>query len=74
MNHQRLSPVRRSFLQFLIAVVLVHVAAIALYYALRVGQAAPSAQRRFAWVWMGATVAVVVIGLQRLKRARRGGR
>lgn len=74
MSQTQLSPVRRSFLQFLVAVVAVHVVAIALYYGLSVAQAAPSTQRRFAWVWMGATVAVVIIGLQRIKRARRAGR
>ena len=31
----------------------------------------PGRQRMFAWVWMGVTVAVVFVGLQRLKRARR---
>lgn len=73
MTPQQLSPVRRRFLEFLIAVAMVHVVAIALYYGLDVAQAAPSAQRRFGWVWMVVTVAVVLFGLQRLKRARRGG-
>lgn len=68
----QLTPVRRRFLQFLVAVVAMHVVAIALYYGLQVAQAAPSTQGRFAWAWMGATVAVVIGGLQRIKRARRG--
>lgn len=77
MNPKPLSPVRRRFLEFLVAVVAVHVVAISLYYGLHVAQAATSTQRRFGWVWMGATVAVVIVGLQRIKRARRavrGGR
>ena len=74
MRLKQLSPVRRRFLEFLVAVVLVHVVAIALYYGLRVPQAATSTQRRFGWVWMAATVAVVIIGLQRIKRARRATR
>jgi hypothetical protein len=74
MNQTPQSPVRRSFLQFLVSVALVHVVAIALYYGLDVAQAASDVQRRFGWVWMGATVAVVIVGLQRLKRARRGRR
>lgn len=54
------------------AVVAVHAVAIALYYGLDVPQAAPSTQRRFGWIWMAVTVAIVVGGLQRIKRARRG--
>ena len=73
MDQKPLSPVRRSFLQFLVAVAVVHVVAIALYYGLNVSQASTSMQRRFGWVWMAATVAAVFVGLQRLKRARRGG-
>ena len=72
MDKKPLTPVRRSFLQFLLSVAMVHVVAIALYYGLDVSQAAPDMQRRFGWVWMGATVGVVLVGLQRLKRARRG--
>ena len=68
------SPVRRRFLEFLVAVTLVHVVAIALYYGLDVPQARTSLQRRFGWVWMGATVVVVIAGLQRIKRARRSAR
>ena len=72
MDKKPLTPVRRSFLQFLLSVAVVHVVAIALYYGLDVSQADPRMQRRFGWVWMGATVGVVLVGLQRLKRARRG--
>ena len=72
MNLKQLSPVRRRFLEFLVVVALVHVVALALYYGLGVSQAAPSAQRRFGWVWMGVTVVAVLFGLQRIKRARRG--
>ena len=64
------SPVRRRFLEFLISVALVHVIAIALYYGTDVAHATAARQRVFGWLWMGATVVVVFIGLQRLKRAR----
>ena len=74
MEQKRLSPVRRRFLEFLVAVAVVHVVAIALYYGLDVAQATPSTQRRFGWGWMAVTVAVVILGLQRLKRARRESR
>ena len=62
---------RRRFLEFLVSVGAVHVVAITLYYAFDVVHADPGRQRMFAWVWMGVTVAVVFVGLQRLKRARR---
>jgi hypothetical protein len=65
------SPTRRRFLEFLVAVVAVHAIAIALYYALGIQRAPTSEQRMFAWVWLGATVLVVVLGLARIKRARR---
>ena len=68
------SPVRRLFLVFLVSVAAVHVVAITLYYAADIPHAAAARQRIFAWVWMAATVTVVLIGLQRLKRARRAAR
>lgn len=74
MNPMRVSPVRRTFLQFLIAVAVVHLAAIALYYGLGIARAPTDTQRWFGWVWMAVTVAVVFVGLQRLKRARRAPR
>ncbi|HEY8174831.1 MAG TPA: hypothetical protein VIF32_03980 [Gemmatimonadaceae bacterium] len=66
-----LSPVRQRFLEFLVSVAAVHVVALVLYYALHVPQASAREQRTFAWIWMGVTVIVVLVGLQRLKRARR---
>lgn len=71
---QPTSPTRRRFLEFLASVAVVHIAAIALYYALAIERAPAARQRAFAWVWMAVTVAVVVVGLQRIKRARRGAR
>lgn len=70
----QLSPIRRRFLEFLVAVALVHVVAIGIYYSTDLPHAAPQRQRWFAWVWMAATVLVVFVGLQRIKRARRAGR
>ena len=68
---QHLSPSRRKFLEFIVAVAIVHAAAIGLYYGLGIPDAPTGTQRVFGWVWLAATVAVVVIGLQRVKRARR---
>lgn len=68
---QPASPTRRRFLQFLLAVAAVHVVAITVYYALDVEHAAARTQRYFGWGWMAVTVAVIVVGLQRIKRARR---
>jgi len=66
-----MSPVRQRFREFLVSVALVHVVAIALYYGAGIAHAPAPRQRVFAWVWMGATVLVVFLGLQRIKRARR---
>jgi hypothetical protein len=65
---------RRRFLEFLVSVAAVHVVAIMAYYLLDVASAPDRTQRMFAWGWMGLTVAVVLVGLQRLKRARRADR
>jgi hypothetical protein len=66
-----ITPARRRFLEFLVSVALVHVIAIALYYGIDLEHAAAGRQRAFAWTWMALTVLVVVVGLQRIKRARR---
>jgi hypothetical protein len=66
-----ISPARQRFLRFLLAVATLHVVAIALYYGLHIAQAPVAKQRMFAWIWMGATVLVVFVGLQTIKRARR---
>lgn len=68
---REVSPARRAFKRFLLAVAGLHVVAIALFYGLGVATASATAQRRFAWAWMGATVAVVFVGLRTLKRARK---
>jgi len=65
-----MSPVRKRFREFVIAIVLLHIAALSLYYALGVPRSPTRQQRWFAWIWMGATILVVFVGLQRIKRAR----
>jgi hypothetical protein len=69
-----MTPTRRRFLELLVSVVVLHTAAIALYYAIDIAHAAARVQRVFAWSWMGLTVAIVVLGLQRIKRTRRAAR
>ncbi|HJQ19307.1 MAG TPA: hypothetical protein VJ867_03090 [Gemmatimonadaceae bacterium] len=64
------SPIRRRFLEFLVGVAAVHIVAITLYYAMDISHAPLPRQQMFGWIWMAATVLVVVIGLQRIKRAR----
>ena len=65
---------RRRFIELLVAVATVHVVAIGAYYAFDLPHRPERMQRIFAWTWMAMTVAVVMVGLQRLKRARRAGR
>jgi hypothetical protein len=66
----QVSQTRKRFREFLIAIVTLHVAAMVLYYSLGVPRLPTRQQRLFAWIWMGATVLVVFVGLARLKRAR----
>lgn len=61
---------RRRFRQFLLAVATLHVLAIAGYYALDVADAPARWQRAYAGTWMGLTVALIVVGLRRIRRAR----
>lgn len=68
------SPTRQRFLEFLVSVAFVHVVAIALYYLMDLPHSPAQRQRMFAWVWMGATILVVFVGLQRIKRARAAAR
>ena len=71
----RLQPAtRRRFLELLVGIAVVHGVAIALYYALDLPHRPEQVQRIFAWSWMAVTIAVVLVGLQRLKRARRAGK
>lgn len=64
------TPAGKHFRQFLVAVALLHALAIAGYYLLGIPEAAEHVQRWYAWGWMALTVAVVVVGLRRIKRAR----
>ena len=66
-----MTPARRAMLQFAVAVALLHITAIILYYAFHVPEMAASRQRLFAWTWIGVTAVVVFGGLQRMKRARK---
>jgi uncharacterized membrane protein YdjX (TVP38/TMEM64 family) len=68
------SPARRALREFAIAIVVLHLVAIAVYYALGIATRPERLQRLYAWGWMGLTVVVVFAGLQRLKRARRARR
>jgi hypothetical protein len=70
----RVTATRRRFLELLVSVAMVHGVAIALYYGLDAAHWAARVQRWFAWGWMAVTAAVVLVGLQRLKRARRAAR
>ena len=68
------SATRRRFLELLVAIATVHGVALGLYYALDMAHRPEGTQRTFGWIWMGVTVAVVMVGLQRLKRARRAAK
>ena len=65
------TPARRAFMQFMLAVAVLHISAIALYYVMGIAASPPVRQRVFAWTWIGVTTMLVFAGLQRVKRARR---
>ena len=69
-----MSPARRALRDFAIAIVALHLVAIALYYALGIAARPERLQRMYAWGWMGLTVVAVFAGLQRVKGARRARR
>ncbi|MFL5574951.1 MAG: hypothetical protein ACJ79S_03135 [Gemmatimonadaceae bacterium] len=62
---------RRLLFQMVLAVVVLHAAAIALYTAAGIATAGANARRAFVVVWTLATFAVVAVGLRRINRFRR---
>jgi len=62
---------RRRFLEFIVAIVVLHTLAIAAYYLIDIPSAPQRHQKLYAWAWMVLTAVVVLGGLQRIKRARR---
>ena len=62
---------RKLLLQLIAAVVVLDVAAIALYYGLGIQRTAPRTQTLFTGIWTIATLIVVLVGLGRIRTARR---
>jgi hypothetical protein len=67
------SPAKRALREFAIVIAALHLAAIGLYYGLGIPARPERVQRWYGWGWMALTIAVVFVGLQRVKRARRKG-
>lgn len=62
---------RRRFLEFIAAIVVLHTLAMAAYYLIDIPSAPQRHQKLYAWAWMVLTAVVVLVGLQRIRRARR---
>ena len=65
------SEIRRRFLHLVAAIVIVHGAAIALFYTTDMPHRPPRVQQIFVGVWMAATLAVVLPLLMRIRALRR---
>ena len=74
MAHPRraiVAELRKLLLQMVAAVVLLDVAAIALYYGLHIQRTAPRTQALFTGTWTVLTLIIVLVGLGRIRAARR---
>jgi uncharacterized membrane protein YeiH len=65
------SPAHRHLFVMVVLVVLLDAAAIAVYYLAGVRLAAPGVRNTITAIWTGATLAVVGLGLVRIRRERR---
>ena len=70
----RQSPARRALVQMMGAVIVVHVVAIAIYRLAGIPQRPERVGRLFGIVWTAVTVAVVAVGLFRIRAAQRASR
>ena len=66
-----LSPVRRRLLEFVVAIVVLHAVAIALYHLLGIERRPTATQQQYAYVWLAFSAVVTLVGLRRFHRARR---
>ena len=61
---------RSAVLRLLLSIVVLHAAAIGVYYAARVGRRPATVQYAFLGVWLILTLVLVLTGLQRVRAAR----
>lgn len=74
MTHPRraiVAELRKFLLQMVAAVVVLDIAAIGLYYGLHIQRTTPRTQAVFTGTWMVMTLVVVLVGLGRIRSARR---
>jgi putative Mn2+ efflux pump MntP len=74
MTHPRraiVAELRRLLLQLVAAVVVLDVAAIGLYYGLHIQRTTPRTQALFTGTWTVLTLVIVLMGLGRIRAARR---
>ncbi|HXE57893.1 MAG TPA: hypothetical protein VNK43_07825 [Gemmatimonadales bacterium] len=64
------SLLRRRVLELVLLVLLVHAAAIAIYYLAGLERTPPATRVGFTFVWTAVTLAVVLRGLRRVRMAR----
>ena len=68
------SPAQRELLRFVLTVLALEVIAIGIFYAADIESASGRARQTYMLVWTAVSLAVVLNGLGRIRRARSGGR
>ena len=63
---------KKYLLRLVIAVVVLDTVAIALYYALRIGERPQRTQQTFIAVWVVVTLLIVTTLMKKIRQARRG--
>ena len=66
------TPAQRELVRFVLSIVALEVVAIGLFYAAGIEQASHRTRTAYMLVWMAVTLAIVMTGLRRLRRARFG--
>lgn len=68
------TPAQRELLRFVLTVLALEVVAIGIFYAADIESAPGGTRRAYMLIWTAASLVVVLTGLQRIRRARFGGR
>ena len=67
------TPAQRELMRFVLSIVALEIVAIGIFYAAGIEHASRRGRTAYMLVWMAVTLAIVMTGLRRLRRARFGG-